>query len=157
MITIGIIICDKDYIYIDKLLNQISTRVKVPYEIIIIDNREKYKDIPINAPIAFSFGYNAYQFSARKKIIDLSRGEFIWFVDGDDEVLGLESFNENVDVNIYNYIGSDHESNIKPDVLSHVGVLSPDTFSRLGFALWNKIIRKSLYNNVDDIVARFKK
>ena len=152
MITIGIIICDKDYIYIDKLLNQISTRVKVPYEIIIIDNREKYKDIPINAPIAFSFGYNAYQFSARKKIIDLSRGEFIWFVDGDDEVLGLESFNENVDVNIYNYIGSDHESNIKPDVLSHVGVLSPDTFSRLGFALWNKIIRKSLYNNVDEYI-----
>lgn len=152
MITIGIIICDKDYIYIDKLLNQISTRVKVPYEIIIIDNREKYKDIPINAPIAFSFGYNAYQFSARKKIIDLSRGEFIWFVDGDDEVLGLESFNENVDVNIYNYIGSDHESNIKPDVLSHVGILSPDTFSRLGFALWNKIIRKSLYNNVDEYI-----
>jgi len=152
MLTIGIIICDKDYIYIDRLLNQISTRVKVPYEIIIIDNREKYKDIPINAPIAFSFGYNAYQFSARKKIIDLSSGDFIWFVDGDDEVLGLESFNENVDVNIYNYIGSDQESNIKPAVLSHVGILKPDTFGSLGFALWNKIIRKSLYNNVDEYI-----
>ena len=88
MITIGIIFWDGDYRNCDKILKQIDERVKVDHETIIIDNTEGNK---LGQKATFAFGHNAYQFAARYKIIKMAKGDYLWFIDGDDEVLGLST------------------------------------------------------------------
>lgn len=45
MITIGLTVCDNDYKNCQNVLEQIKHKVKVKHEVIIIDNREKYKNV----------------------------------------------------------------------------------------------------------------
>ena len=149
MVSIGITFCDSDYQNYNKLTLQIKERVHVPYELIIIDNTEGNK---LGNKATFAFGYNAFQFAARYKIIKLAKGEYIWFVDGDDEVLGLNNNFETADI-----IAFSVEDKTK-DRLSDFLYTSNFDFNFIQFtirgALWNKLISKDLYNDIDDYVKK---
>lgn len=139
MITIGIIVCDKDYKLCSNLLQQIKERVHVPYEVVIVDNREKEKDVKVDYKIDFSFGHNVYQFEARRKIISLAKGDYIWFVDADDEVLGLEHFEYDDDMIIYNYL-MDGSYSLLDKSLDKSDLMNSNS------GLWNKIIKTKLFD-----------
>jgi hypothetical protein len=151
MITIGITFCDNDYQNCDKLTLQIKERVHVPYELIIIDNTEGNK---LGNKATFAFGYNAFQFAARYKIIKLAKGEYIWFVDGDDEVIGLEAIRYDDDILSYNVRSETINDNYEDTSFM------PNAFNRWDFlhsvihgALWNKLFRRSLFNDIDNYVT----
>ena len=145
MLSIGITVCDKDYKLCDKLLRQISEKVKVEHEVIIIDNREQFVAEKTSWTPSYSFGYNAYQFSARAKIIETARGNYIWFIDGDDDIGEIDSFDWSEDIIAFSYstypVGDVH---IKEDLITQ-DVFSYETSVIIKPVLWNKIIKKRLF------------
>lgn len=148
MITIGITFCDKDYQYYDRLVEQIKERVKLPYEIIVIDNTEGNK---LEDKADFAFGYNAFQFAARYKIIKLAKGDYIWFIDGDDEILGLDYISDS-DVIIFDYNEEDKEDPVEDKVYDCDFMSVEFLYSESKGALWNKLIKKSCFDNMDDYI-----
>lgn len=149
MITIGITICDKDYTNCQALLNQIESRVSVEHEVIIIDNREQYLDEPTEWKADYTFGYNAFQFTARKKIIELAKGEYIWFVDGDDSIIRLDEFDCTEDIVCYNLYSNNKVEAVANRVYTE-NLCSMDMLEVISLPLWNKIIRRSLYDDLSD-------
>lgn len=96
MLTIGILFCDRDLEYLYDLLKTIPYKIKIPYEVILFDNRDDF-----TTDVSFLDGYkvlnknggNIRQLVGRKKIIEEASGDFVWFVDADDELFEIdESF-----------------------------------------------------------------
>lgn len=137
MLSIIIVYCDKDKDNLSNLLNQIKERVSVEHEVITVSNCSKKDN-----KATFSFGYNAYQFEARKKGLELAKGDFVWFVDGDDEVIGLDKI-EDVDIAVYNYNSKTTRNHKEKNYDS----TSLDDYYYCDVQLWNKIYRKSLFDN----------
>lgn len=148
MITIGITVCDNDYENCQKVLDQIKHKVKVKHEVIIIDNREKFKDVKTKWKPTYSFGYNAYQFAARSKIIELAKGDYLWFIDGDDEILELKSFDYTEDIVVYSFYSCSYLNHFEDEVIYN-NIFSNNTLLKITCVLWNKIIKKSLFNGLD--------
>ena len=151
LLTIGITFWDKDYTLYSSLLAQIRKRVKVPYELVIIDNTEGSK---LGSKASYAFGHNAKQFASRYKVIKLAKGDYIWFIDGDDEVVGLDSslFSKPFDMLCTSFISNDRECHVKEGRLK----VSSDCWKLIqediAQALWNKIIRTDLFKDVDRYV-----
>lgn len=145
MLSIGVTVCDTDYHLLDSLLKQIDERVQIPHEVIIIDNREEFLNVLVKWKSGFTFGYNATQFSARSKIIELANGDYIWFIDGDDEIDYVDSFDYTEDIITFSYstykIGDVHiDSQIITD-----DIFTFQTGCLIHPVLWNKFIKKDLF------------
>lgn len=150
MLTIGITFWEKDYQLFDSVISQINEKVKVPFELIVIDNTEGNK---LGDKATFAFGYNAHQFAARYKIIKLAKGDYIWFVDGDDEVLEIDDtlFAEPFDMLCASYISRGLTKTLQVQEWNnddHWGLMQND----ISQALWNKIIKTEMFDNIDDYV-----
>lgn len=145
MLSIGITICDKDYQKLDSLLAQIEERIKIEHEVIIIDNREQFKDEKTSWTPSYSFGYNAYQFSARAKIIELAKGDYIWFVDGDDNVEEVDEFDYTEDIIVFSYHSyPSGDIHIDENVYTE-NLFSYDISTLIRPVLWNKFVKRSLF------------
>lgn len=105
-LSIVVLTCDKDFRLTEKLVKQINEKVKINHEIVICDNRVAYKDRKAdfgNAKI-YSPGKNLFIFEGRRQtVLQMCRGEYIWFVDADDEVCELEKFDFDEDLVCFNY------------------------------------------------------
>lgn len=146
MLSIGITVCDKDYKNCSDILNQIKERVKVEHEVIIIDNREACINELTDWQATFAFGYNAYQFSARAKIIELAKGNYIWFVDGDDEVGEVNSLDYDEDIIAFSY-ATYPVTNVHVDPAVYTeGIFTYEMADRVKHVLWNKFYKKSLFS-----------
>ena len=146
MISIGITVCDKDYQNCSNILNQIKERVKVEHEVIVIDNRELCKNEPTDWQPTFAFGYNAYQFSARAKIIELAKGDYLWFVDGDDEVGEITNFDYTEDIIAFSYATYPVTNvHLEPAIYTD-NIFTYEMADKIKHVLWNKIYKKSLFS-----------
>ena len=146
-LSIVILFCDKDYKFLPDLLKNINEAIKINYEIILIDNREKEynKDLKVNGYhfSIYQFGYNATQVQGRKKGIELATGKYIWFVDADDKVKSVaceKLLNENYDIIVFNSnsICSFRER-----------LLTKEIFNNSGVQLWNKWIKREVLQKVE--------
>lgn len=145
MLTIGITVWDKDYKNCSNILNQIKERVKVDYEVLIIDNREEFKDDKTEWTPTFAFGYNAYQFSARAKIIELAKGDYIWFVDGDDEIGYVKDLDYTEDIIAFSYaVYPITDIHVQPKLYTE-NFFNYEVASESKHILWNKFYKKSLF------------
>lgn len=89
-LSIVIAFCDKDYMLIPQLLRNVKEDVRVPHEVILVDNREKQKHQQIKTGKTakiISKGFNCYQFEARRYAVQFCAGEYVWYVDADDRIL----------------------------------------------------------------------
>lgn len=158
-LTIAILLCDRDFKYVPDLLQSISENVHITYEVVLIDNRSEY----INEPLDFKnfkyfkFGYNARQLIGRKKAVELSSGNYIWFVDADDQILPIISDKQNLleknfDIISFNYFIDDtFSSNISEDLVEE-NLLDKELLREIGVPLWNKWIKKSVLESVEQFV-----
>lgn len=142
MLSIGIIFWEGDYKNYDFLLKRIKECVHVPYELIIIDNTEGSK---LKDKADYSFGYNAYQFSARYKIVELAKGDYIWFIDGDDDIFEVADFPYTEDVVVFgaDTVGVPIEYETKNITKN---IFTFDVVRKLQPVLWNKFIKKSMFD-----------
>lgn len=153
-LTIGIIFCDNDYTNVEKIISNIENNIKIDYEIISIDNRDKYKNKTLSFEPTFSFGENKKQFVARKKIIDLSSGDYIWFIDGDDDVINVDKLDIKDDIYIFGYRDVVSEKIYEnAEYKENIQDYSKYFFSS---ALWNKIIKKDLFNGIENYIKDIK-
>lgn len=171
-LSIVIVFCDKDYHFIEPLISKINNYVKVNKEIILIDNRDKYKDefikIEPNCKI-YSKGYNCYQFTARKFAIQFCTGNYVWFIDADDDVRSISDRDilNYEDVLVFNYSINKKNSNkeLYIDVCKFAkakmwvndncwifskNITDPTIF---GAALWNKWIRIDILKKYAETVT----
>lgn len=142
-LTIGITFSDKDCARMSHLLKQIEQRVRISHEVITIDNTEKGRMKPY---VTYSFGYNAYQYAARAKIIELAQGEYIWFIDGDDDITGtINKFSYTEDIIVFSFITDVIGiAPVTPQVIKE-NIFVFDTCRPFYAALWNKFIKRSLF------------
>ena len=109
-LSIVCLFCDKDFQYINNFIKEINNKIKVSYQLILVDNREVNKDLlqikNKNIKIVKT-GKNLYQFMGRLKAIPYCKGKYTWFVDSDD-LLFVFDFKKrskiklNSDIIIYN-------------------------------------------------------
>ena len=146
MLTIGIITCDNDYRNIPHLLQQIAEKVEVEHEVIIIDNRDKFKDDKVDWKASFSYGYNAFQFSARAEIVERAKGEYIWFLDGDDEIATVHNLDYDEDIVAFSYASYPEGVVHIPNQVFKEDVFTFEVGTIIRPVLWNKFIRTSLFS-----------
>lgn len=159
-LSIVVLVCDKDKHLIPKLFKQIQNKVKIPYELILISNcTEPFR--PEGDYKYFAFGYNAYQVQARKKGVKLASGDYIWFVDADDEVLPVhesdaELMEKDYDTIVFNLEKVRRQSSPKVDrEFTITGDFTQEPVIRaVGAVLWNKWIRTKILRKIEAIIPR---
>lgn len=162
MLTIGILFCDRDLNYLQEFLSLIFYKVKIPYELILLDNRTD-----TSSDISFLDSYNVlnkeqgniYQLAGRKKIIENAIGDFIWFVDPDDTLFEIdESFNEilnsNFDFISFSFLIKSKDGEFWNEIKDKViegNLLLPEA-NNTPCCLWNKWIRTSVLKQVIEFI-----
>ena len=155
MISVVVLFCDKDKEYISSLLKNIKDKMHVPYEVVLIDNRtDNSEKLVFKNCKMFSFGYNATQVQGRKKGVELAEGEYIWFVDADDEILEVSSsykklLSKNYDIIVFNDWASKERVDAK---LQTDNVYDYWTLQDIGVMLWNKWIRREVLCKTEEHV-----
>ena len=142
MLSIGVIFWDGDYENYDFVIKRIKECVHIPYELIVIDNTENGK---LKDKATFSFGYNPYQFAARYRIIEMAKGDYIWFIDGDDDIFEIDDFSYKEDVIVFGAetvnLPIEYDNNTKSK-----NIFKFDVVKDLQPVLWNKFIKRSLFD-----------
>lgn len=142
-LSIIIPFCDKDYQYIDALSKEINERIKIKHEVIFVDNRESKKDkkiSPVNSKV-ISKGYNLSTLGGRMFGTSVATGDYIWFVDSDDDVYSVNECFKNFDEDIINFNFYDSGKRKEEDCNKHVEKVEEIiNYS----ALWNKWIKKCI-------------
>lgn len=113
----------------------------------------------INNIILYQQEYNKGPNSARQKGVELAKGKFIFFLDGDDyiptnaiESLVKELFNNDYDIifgNTQVFIENEFKKNIGDyEVIKGIsGIEYLPTYFNKQHSIWGKLIKRSLFNN----------
>lgn len=169
-LTIISLFCDKDYQYIPALLKRIDKKVICNYELILVDNREKNKDIEIPEIWEFfkthngeliSKGENLCQLAAKKWAVSKAIGDYVWFVDGDDDLEDTVSYRIlntcKEDIIVFNYTMDNIDTDVKvyqecfitDKIIKNKKIFRTDDYLRLACpTCWNKWFRKDLLQKV---------
>ena len=95
-LTIAITICDKDYKNLPILLKNIKDKITGHYEIIVVDNCVSHNvELPEDI-IHIKNNENLYPFISRILAAEKATGNYIWYIDGDDNIIS------NINVDTYN-------------------------------------------------------
>lgn len=164
LFTIGIVVCDKDFQYVENLLSEIENKVSGKYNVIIYNNCE------INYDALFKFDsraivlnntykyLNARQLYARKMITEAAweiNSDYIWFIDADDLPLkvDLDKLDTYSDIIVFPY---NTERNEGFSFLKREGAFKIEKtqkcFSEIGNPLWCKFIKTSILKKAYDLI-----
>ena len=147
MLSIVITVCDKDYENCENLTKQISERVHIPHEVIIIDNREEFLSAETSWKADYVFGYNAFQFASRAKGIELAKGDYIWFIDGDDTIRDIDEIDFDADIITFSYNNYPEGDVHLREAFYTENLYTWEMTEEIKPVLWNKFIKKSLFTS----------
>lgn len=159
-LSIIVLFCDKDKQYIPELLKQIRAKVKIPHEVVLIDNCTDPIEPEGDDFKYYAFGYNAYQTMGRKKGVELASGDYTWFVDADDELLTVSAedvklLEENNDLVVFNVRGLNLTCpEIEKDFVVEGDLLQPIFYRAIVKTLWNKWIRTGILRKVEKAIPK---
>lgn len=156
-LSVVVLCCDKDYTCVEKQIAAINEHVKIEHEIVIVDNREKNKDKPLNedGAIVYTEGKNMMPFEGRRKaVMNAVNGDYVWFVDVDDEICNVEScdgIDMGVDMVVFNYMVRRADKLMPwadaikvPHTVSDAPFLHDYWKRKDGNMVWNKFYRRDL-------------
>lgn len=154
-LTVAIIYCDKDWKYVPELVEDVRKKVAMRHEIVLVDNTTE--GTPIEADKYFWMGGNKYATQGRKKAVELAEGDYVWFVDADDEILPMKEPPGDEDMYLYGYeiVGwKDPFISLAESEFSVEGewILNRPTYEYYGWTLWNKLIRTSILRDVESLI-----
>lgn len=172
ILDICILCCDKDYQNLPSLIKYIFTYKPIPHITISVwDNSENKKaesliqqcklQYPNETINYYTLGYNVYQFEGRKRLIENSKSDYIWFVDADDEIMQIPDDFLNHPITYYKFeetwykeakdILEDHskKENWKPKEIwttDHDGNLKDlgEFIDSISLSLWHEIIQTGI-------------
>lgn len=160
LLTIGLLFTNKDLKYLKNILQLIKNRVKdIEYEVILFDNRDSFED-----DISFLKDYtvlntgngNLFQIVSRKKIIEIAKGDYIWFLDVDDEIFEIDKdvaylLKEGYDSYVFSYNEITSDGHNVPYSLRnnlYIGDIVKPECNNTVTALWNKITKTEVLKNI---------
>lgn len=169
-ITCGIIINDKDYHNLKNIIPNIlrSARAKgYDFEIIVADNRKNNVNDVLDIEPEYHFKHIKYNdnfgtFYARKSIFENSSGDYIWYIDGDDNIssfIDKKFFADGAyDLYCFNYSLASKNTYYTQYIFDeeelvpsnpNLGFLSEDLFKKLtGNLVWTKWIKRDVLQKV---------
>lgn len=153
LLTIGILVSDKDVQNLENLILQIKEKVKIENEIIICNNSSNEISME-DVIIVNNGGGNIYQLRGRKLIIEQAKGDYIWFVDADDTINEVKDENFIGDIVEFNftYINTNEVKPTKDNLNSNVTTvktsLIDECISVNINTLWSKFIKTSILKEV---------
>jgi hypothetical protein len=169
-LSIVVTLIDRDVDIVSRFIQGIIERVKIPYEVIVVDNRETKKDIEIDFKGArvISKGRNLYQFESKRWASLQAKGEFIWFVDCDDCILDVSSDLDLDKIREYPLISFDFKDKLKftnfpSDYQGRYNSKSLNdicycaTRNLMSVCTWNKWYRKSDFVAIAEKIEEDKK
>lgn len=133
-ISVVIIFCDKDFSYLNDMTSMIEKFVTIDHEIILVDNRDNQVPFETKYKVV-SKGHNCYIFEGRRMGLDAATGDYIWFVDVDDEIVGEVSKEvfENRTENILqlSYLVNGEETIKLGAIKNNIACFGPNVWSRI--------------------------
>lgn len=91
MLTIGIVVCDRDAARLPAFMAQLNAHVTARHEVLVYDNTEceTLSTVDgIDKVLCSPYGKrNIHQFQARRCIAEAARGDYVWYVDPNDEII----------------------------------------------------------------------
>ena len=154
MISIIVIISDKDYHLFGNILRTINETAGIPYELLVADNREEYKNVslPEGNYTLIDMGGNKFQFLAKKRCIPLCKYDWIWVIDGDDEIINfppVDDLSTDADMICYNF---ERDDGLKPvrwisenySIENKPNCFTYDIHQKTSTLMWCSLLRKSM-------------
>ena len=154
MISIIVIISDKDYHLFGNILRTINETAGIPYELLVADNREEYKNVslPEGNYTLIDMGGNKFQFLAKKRCIPLCKYDWIWVIDGDDEIINfppVDDLSTDADMICYNF---ERDDGLKPvrwisenySIENKPNCFTYDIHQKTSTLMWCTLWRKSM-------------
>lgn len=153
LLTIGILTCDNDADKLAGYIDKVEERVHIPHEVIVWDNTETKTLPPLPSFVrvlqAGAWKENVRQFDARKGIVQAAKGDYVWFIDPDDDFAVIDKdfsakVKDAVDIIVFDFIRSREKIAFTPSNKAKT-VSWKNGFRNIGLdgALWNKWIRAS--------------
>lgn len=157
MKTLSVILSfyDRDEGLIDPLAERIRELAKDVHdyniEFLIVDDRKsKSKKLKSSEFIVEPYRGNKGLLYSRWWGFTHSHGDFIWFIDADDEILEFPKFDENQKMSVFNYY--DHDSvNFEDEsrfITKHEVMTIRNLRKWLKVGTWNKVYRRDLVEEV---------
>lgn len=163
-VTVVAAFCDKDFLLVPFFLKNVEERLKIPHDVVLVDNREKNRDVlVIEGARVYSEDRNLMTFEARRKaVLNMVKTPYTWLCDIDDELNVVTDFDYTEDMVVFNYMYSDgkgkYYSQKNPLQMSYT--VSDTSFlhnmwkERNGNMVWNKFIKteilKKIYEGLPD-------
>ena len=154
MISIIVIISDKDYHLFGNILRTINETAGIPYELLVADNREEYKNVslPEGNYKLIDMGGNKFQFLAKKRCIPLCKYDWIWVIDGDDEIINfppVDDLSTDADMICYTF---ERDDGLKPvrwisenySIENKPNCFTYDIHQKTSTLMWCTLLRKSM-------------
>ena len=154
MISIIVIISDKDYHLFGNILRTINETAGIPYELLVADNRAEYKNVslPEGNYKLIDMGGNKFQFLAKKRCIPLCKYDWIWVIDGDDEIINfppVDDLSTDADMICYNF---ERDDGLKPvrwisenySIENKPNCFTYDIHQKTSTLMWCTLLRKSM-------------
>lgn len=146
-LSICIVFCDKDVNYLKDLIKQIENNIFISYEILLYDNRTSLSDLDIKHKILGQNGINELQSKARVELIKEASGEYIWFVDADDNIFKIPKKFETLNSRIISF-GYKMSNN---RVFQKKGIFPiswENTIGLTGGQIWDKWFKNTLLKSI---------
>lgn len=158
-LSIIILFCDKDWALVPGMISMIESNVPFSHEVILVDNREKFRNEPLETgnAIVKSKGYNTYQLEGRRWSVQFATGRYVWFVDVDDKIPQikkdkLQPFLDNdCDIISCGYICEEENGfSFSPQPSESISYepFTHEIYSNIGVCLWNKWIKNEVIKKV---------
>lgn len=142
-LSVVVIICDKDYIFFNRVIDAVNEQIHMSKELVILDNRVEKKSEKLNTE-GFDFPIkvvdcqrNAGQFITRKKAADYVSGEYCWFIDGDDLIQEVPDYELTGDIVYFDALfDNKYEGDLYPYIIKDY------------YPLWNLFVKTEIVKKV---------
>lgn len=158
-LSICVLFCDKDCHLAEKLSEKIVSCCSGVFdkEILFLDNRENNHDeLHFNEDVkVFSAGYNTYQLQGRKFLVSKATGDYIWFIDADDDIFYVDNdFLSIANQLKYDVISFSYMYENLPNKEWKKAEFGPEYHinEKYGAQAWNKWFKRDILNKVETYV-----
>lgn len=160
--------------YIDRCINSIVPQLTDETELIIVNDGSKDDSLRILEKLASLTPTitvinqpNRGISSARNTGVEAAKGDFIWFIDGDDYILPdsvkilLSNITPLIDVIAFNYAVKTNTNTINLLIYNNELINAAELIRRESFFVWNRIYNRRIFefvkfieglNNIEDTV-----
>ncbi len=168
-LSIIVLFSDRDFNCVSDWIANTEKNVKVEHEIIIVDNTTDGVIVQQNLETDCIKGVRGSKdlgcFAGRKLGFNNSKGQYIWHVDGDDDILPLKKFEYDADLVCFNYLikhkgettdGIGKDPYFMPYLATATSFYHAYWKSQCKNMVWNKFVKREILENIYPSIPDFE-